>query len=327
MSFIDTREIFGISGEDDFSRLALDIFRYQAEKCEPYNEYISYLGIYVPAVKSVYDIPFLPIEFFKSHKVYCADTEPETVFTSSGTTGSVTSSHYVASLALYEESYRRAFGLFYGVPEEMCIFALLPSYMERTGSSLIVMADGLIKASAGGGFFLNDYGELVVRMNEAAKSGKRIMLLGVSFALWELAEKYIIDLPNLTVMETGGMKGRREEITREELHEILCRSFNVSKIHSEYGMTELLSQAYSDGDGLFTCPPWMKILTRDIYDPLDLMPRGVQGGINVIDLANIYSCSFIETQDMGMVLPDGKFKIAGRIDKSDVKGCNLMVAG
>lgn len=320
------KDILRISTPEEFSSCALAIFRFQAANCEPYAEYISYLDIDPGKVVSVDEIPFLPIEFFKSRRVYSAGTEPEIVFTSSGTTGSVPSCHHLASLAVYEESYMRGFRHFYGDPADYEFFALLPSYLEREGSSLIVMAEGLIRAG-GGGFFLNDYGELVRRMGESARKGKKILLLGVSYALWELAEEYAFDFPGLIVMETGGMKGRREEITRAELHAILKKSFSVDKIHSEYGMTELLSQGYSFGDGVFFAPPWMKVVMRDIHDPFALQHPGVAGGVNIIDLANIYSCSFIETQDLGEVYPDGSFEIKGRIDNSEIRGCNLMVAG
>lgn len=326
-TMIHTDEIFNISTAADFPAAALDIFRFQAEHCAPYREYISHLGVDPVQVDTVGKIPFLPIEIFKSHRVYCGTDEPQTVFTSSGTTGQTPSCHYVASLPLYEESFTKGFELFYGSPQQTALFALLPNYLERSGSSLVYMADRLIRMGDGGGFFLHDHDELLRQLDKAAQDGKNILLLGVSFALWELAEKRRFNHPNLTVMETGGMKGRREEITREELHAILCDSFGVTSIHSEYGMTELLSQGYSAGDGLFRCPPWMKIIIRDTYDPLETLPNGHTGGINVIDLANLYSCSFIETQDLGVGYADGSFRILGRIDKSEIRGCNLMVAG
>jgi hypothetical protein len=235
----------------------------------------------------------------------------------------------VADLSLYEESFTRGFGLFYGDPADWSIFALLPGYLEREGSSLVYMAEGLIRAgvSAGGdgGFFLHDHRALLEAMDRAAAGGRKMLLLGVSFALWELAETHRFRYPRLTVMETGGMKGRREEITRDALHAILRESFGVAAIHSEYGMAELLSQAYSAGEGVFRSPPWMRVLTRDLYDPLDLLPPGRSGGINVIDLANVYSCSFLETQDLGAVFADGSFRVDGRIDRSEIRGCNLLI--
>ena len=233
--------------------------------------------------------------------------------------------HPVADLSLYEESFMRGYRPFYGDPAEYAIFALLPGYLEREGSSLVYMADRLIRAGEGGGFFLRDHPVLLRAMDSAAEKGKKMVLLGVSFALWELAERYRFSYPGLTVMETGGMKGRREEITRGALHAILCDSFGVPTIHSEYGMAELLSQGYSAGDGVFRCPPWMRVLTRDLYDPLERLSCGRPGGIDVIDLANRYSCSFIQTQDRGAVFADGSFRVDGRIDRSEVRGCNLLI--
>lgn len=320
----DPKTIFDIRNDAEFEAAALDIFRFQAAYCAPYKEYISYLDIDPGKISRAGDIPFLPIELFKSHRVYAGQKEPETVFTSSTTTGQIPSRHYVADLSLYEKSFTEGFTRFYGNPAEYTILALLPNYLERSGSSLVYMADRLITAGEGGGFFLNDHQALIRSMEKAAEEGKKTLLLGVSFALWEVAEKYRFDFPGLTVMETGGMKGRREEITREELHAILSHSFGVEKIHSEYGMAELLSQAYSSGEGLFRCPPWMRISVRDTYDPLESVPNGRTGGINIIDLANAYSCSFIETQDLGVLYPDRAFRVQGRIDKSEIRGCNLM---
>ena len=321
------RKIFGIKTERDFEKAALTVFRFQAEHCPPYRTYLQHLEIRPEDVTRIEDIPFLPIELFKSHRVYGGTEEPRLVFTSSGTTGTIPTRHYVAYPELYETSFRRGFELFYGAAEEIALYALLPNYLERTGSSLVYMADRLIACAKGGGFFLHDYESLLEQMEQTAAQGTKILLLGVSFALWELAEKHRFRHPNLIVMETGGMKGRRREIPREELHAILCDSFGVESIHSEYGMTELLSQAYSSGNGVFRCPPWMKVLVRDVHDPLEFLPPGKTGGIDVIDLANLYSCSFIETQDLGTILPDGGFRVAGRIDKSEIRGCNLMVAG
>jgi hypothetical protein len=231
----------------------------------------------------------------------------------------------VADLSLYEESFTRGFRLFYGDPADWTIFALLPNYLERGGSSLVYMAEKLMAAGHGGGFFLHDHDALLRGMEAAAAEGRKILLLGVSFALWELAEKHRFTFPELTVMETGGMKGRRREITREELHGILRGSFGVDRIHSEYGMAELLSQAYSAGEGIFRCPPWMRVRVRDLHDPFETLPDGRTGGVDVIDMANRYSCSFIETQDLGQRYADGSFRIRGRIDRSEIRGCNLMV--
>jgi hypothetical protein len=320
------KTIFDIDGADEFRAAALETFRFQAEHCAPYREYIGWLGVERERVDTLEKIPFLPIEAFKSHRVYSAGSRREqAVFTSSSTGGQRPSRHPVADLSLYEESFTRAFRLFYGDPAQYAIFALLPGYLERTGSSLVFMADRLIRMGHGGGFFLHDHRALLAAMDAAAADGKNLLLLGVSFALWELAEKYRFDYPRLTVMETGGMKGRRREITRGELHAILCESFGVAAIHSEYGMAELLSQAYSDGGGVFRCPPWMRVSVRELYDPLEPLPPGRPGGVDVIDLANRYSCSFVETQDLGTVFADGRFRIDGRIDRSEIRGCNLLV--
>ncbi|MDR0955264.1 MAG: acyltransferase [Rikenellaceae bacterium] len=323
---IDPQSIFSIQNTEEFRSVALEVFRFQAEHCPPYREYVARWGIDPAQVSDIDQIPFLPIEFFKSRDVYAGAKEPQIVFTSSATTGQVPSRHPVADLSIYEQSFSQTFSLFYGDPADYSIFALLPNYLERSGSSLVYMADRLMAMGEGGGFFLHGYSELVRQMEAAAGQGRKILLLGVSFALWELAENYRFSLPGLTVMETGGMKGRRKEITREELHTILCRSFGVEKIASEYGMAELLSQAYSAGEGLFRTPPWMAVRTRDVYDPTCTLPAGRSGGINVIDLANLYSCSFIETQDMGVRYPDGSFRVLGRLDKSEIRGCNLMIS-
>ena len=322
-----TERIFDIRGDGDFNRAALDVFRFQAERCAPYREYISLVDVNPSTVDSVEKIPFLPVEFFKTHRIYCGDHNPEAVFTSSGTTGSVPSRHYVASLELYKTSYETCFRKFYGDPGSMAIFALLPGYLERSGSSLVTMVEGLVKEGTGGGFFLNEHEKMLRLMEHEASAGRKIMLIGVSFALWELAEKQKISFPGVTVIETGGMKGRRREITRAELHAILKESFGVKHIHSEYGMTELLSQAWSAGEGVFHCPGWMKILVRDMHDPLEYLPQGRTGGVNVIDLANVYSCSFISTGDLGTLLPGGGFSVEGRMAGSDIRGCNLMVSG
>ena len=292
-----------------------------------YRTYLSHLGVNPLEIKTVEKIPFLPIRFFRDHTVAVTKGPFETVFTSSGTTGTTPSRHYVADLALYRESFRKTFSLFYGDPSRYCILALLPSYLERQGSSLVHMFDHLIRLSGHplSGFYLHDHARLYDTLMKLKETRQKTLLFGVSFALLDFAEKYELPLMDLIVMETGGMKGRRKEMIREELHARLRASFRVPAIHSEYGMTELLSQAYSQGEGLFRTPPWMRIFIRDSYDPLSLLPTGRSGGINIIDLANIYSCAFIETQDVGRLLPGGTFTVEGRFDHSELRGCNLMV--
>lgn len=316
----EIKDILAIDSGAAFEKAALELFFFQAANCEPYREYLSAIGTDSGTVVRAEDIPHLPIQVFRSRRVYCGPGEPEKVFTSSTTGGDIPSKHYMYSLAGYEETFRTAFSLFYGKPEERSFYALLPGYLEREGSSLVYMADGLIK-SGGGGFFLNDYGELIKRLAEDTKPK---ILLGVSYALWELAEKYAPKLTDTIVMETGGMKGQREELPRDEFHRILTEAFGVGAIHSEYGMAELTSQAYSSGGGIFRAPPWMKVRARDINDPFEMFPPGKQGGINITDLANIHSCAFIQTQDTGTVYEDGSFTVSGRIDRSQTRGCNLM---
>lgn len=318
---IDTKSIFSIATQADFDRMTLEVFRFQAEACTPYREYLELLGIDPAAVECPEQIPFLPIELFKSHRVYCGSNPPQQIFTSSSTTGQTPSRHYVADLRIYEEAFTRSFELFYGPAEQTAIYALLPNYLEREGSSLIYMVEGLIRRG-GGGFYLYDHDALLRDME--AHQGKKI-LLGVSYALWDLAEEQRGALRDVIVMETGGMKGRREELPREEFHRLLCDAFGVQSIHSEYGMAELMSQAYSDGKGIFRTPPWMRICVRDLNDPFRLLPNGATGGINLIDLANLYSCSFLQTQDLGKVYDDGSFRILGRISGSEIRGCNLLV--
>ena len=315
-------DFVSIGSEAEFSDAALALFRFQAERCEPYRRYVELLGIDPADVSCIEDIPFLPIELFKSHTIYCGEGEPEIVFTSSSTTGQTPSRHPMARLSIYERAFTEAFRTFYGAPEQYGIYALLPSYLQRKGSSLIYMADRLIAEAGSGGFYLDEYEKLIADM-EADPKPK--ILLGVSYALWDLAEKYAPKLHNTVVMETGGMKGYREEIPKEEFHRILCEGFGVDHIHSEYGMAELTSQAYSSGKGIFRAPSWMKILVRDINDPFSMLGNGSRGGVNIIDLANIYSCAFIETQDVGRTFADGSFSIEGRIDRSEIRGCNLLV--
>ena len=275
------------------------------------------------------EIPFMPVEFFKSHRIIREGMKAEVIFESSGTTLSTPSQHHVADAALYRESFTRGFRKFYGAPEDLCILALLPSYLERRGSSLVYMMDQLISMSKHpqSGFYLDNLEELSFILQKRKLDGHPTLLLGVSFALLDLAEAYPLELPkNITIMETGGMKGRRKEMVRSELHQALQVAFGFNKIHSEYGMTELLSQAYSYGDGVFRCPPWMDMLVRDPNDPLSLLDDGSPGGINIIDLANLYSCSFIATSDLGRHYGDGTFEILGRFDHSDIRGCNLLVS-
>jgi phenylacetate-coenzyme A ligase PaaK-like adenylate-forming protein len=318
--------LFNISSAKEFNELALAIFRYQATNNPVYGEFLRLLQKNPQHVRQISDIPFLPVELFKSKSVVTGNFSPEQVFTSSGTSGTETSRHLVRDSALYRKSYRRGFEHFYGQPKDYCILALLPSYLEREGSSLIDMAQGLITASGhpDSGFYLNDHKKLSEKLQRLEDSGQHNLLIGVSFALLDLAEQFPQHLPNTIIMETGGMKGRRKELTRNELHNQLKQAFGVSTIHSEYGMTELLSQAYSASDGRFKCPPWMQVLVRQRDDPFAFC-TGKTGGINVIDLANIDSCSFIATSDLGRVESDGSFEVLGRFDYSDVRGCNLMV--
>ncbi|MDR5589294.1 acyl transferase [Christiangramia sp. SM2212] len=318
--------IFEISNNTEFEDVALEVYKHQFHNNTVYREFSSYLNRNPDNVKSITDTPFLPIEFFKSRKIITGNQEPQVTFTSSGTTGTTTSKHHVTDLKLYEQSFLRTFKKFYGDPEEYIFLALLPSYLERQGSSLIYMADHLIKASNNkeSGFYLNDLEALSKKLTELDSVSKKVFLIGVSFALLDLIEKKKFHLENTIVMETGGMKGRRKEMIREELHNHLRKGFGVDAIHSEYGMTELLSQAYSNGAGVFECPSWMKILVRDPEDALTYLPESKTGGMNVIDLANINSCSFIATQDLGRIKND-KIEILGRFDNSDVRGCNLLL--
>jgi phenylacetate-coenzyme A ligase PaaK-like adenylate-forming protein len=322
--------VLQISSEKDFEALALHIFRFQAEENKVYEKYLSILNKKPADIKALHDIPFLPIEFFKTHDVIVqpqtSNLKPQT-FTSSGTTGSEVSKHLVADISIYENSFRKGFEYFYGDVRSYCILALLPSYLEREGSSLIYMMDDLIKSSknTNSGFYLNNIFELAGTLEKLQGENQKTILVGVTYALLDFVEQFKFNYPPLIVMETGGMKGRRKEIVREELHAILCNGFGVDKIHSEYGMTELLSQAYSNGEGIFKTPPWMKVLIRDVNDPLNYLPANKTGGINIIDLVNIYSCSFIATQDFGKLHSDGSFEVLGRFDESDIRGCNLMV--
>jgi phenylacetate-coenzyme A ligase PaaK-like adenylate-forming protein len=321
-----SREIFRLSSPIEFNALALKIFHYQYAENRVYRQFVDFQTDNPQKIKTIQEIPFLPIEFFKSHKIISGEEKEQQVFLSSGTTGMDRSKHFIVDPKLYEESFSNGFKFFYGSPKDYRIFALLPSYLERDGSSLIYMVKKLMDQSGDGqnDFFLDDYQELSNRLK--IKSEKKTLLIGVSFALLEFAEKHPFAFPDETiVMETGGMKGRRREMIREKLHEILCTQFQLKNIHSEYGMTELMSQAYSKGKGVFRSPPWMKILIRDMNDPKSLLRNGKTGGINVIDLANIHSCSFIATMDLGRKLSGEEFEVLGRFDNSDIRGCNLMV--
>ena len=324
---MEQNAIFDIRTENEFLIQALRTFKFQYTNNSVYRTFCEYLNVDPTTIKSLEQIPFLPIEFFKSKSVVSSTRPEEIIFTSSGTTGNATSKHFVTDLSLYEQSYRKAFNQFYGDIKDYCVVALLPSYLERTGSSLIYMVEDLIKKSnhPKSGFFLNEYAQLYQLLLELQKTETKILIIGVSFALLEFIEQYQLSLRNTIVMETGGMKGRRKEIVRQELHQLLTAGFGVNEIHSEYGMTELLSQGYSKGNGIFDCPTWMKILVRDTEDPLTFQKKGKTGGVNVIDLANINSCSFIATQDLGKINDDGTFEIIGRFDNSDIRGCNLMV--
>jgi phenylacetate-coenzyme A ligase PaaK-like adenylate-forming protein len=358
-------KIFEVN-EENFEALALEVFNFQYENNPVYRDYLQALGISPLSVQSIEQIPFLPIRFFKSHEVKTSLFEPQSVFESSGTTGSIKSRHFVKDLSLYDDCLAKGFEFFYGSVKDWCVIALLPSYLERKNSSLVYMAEKLIQLSEHpqSGFYLNEYEQLFAVLNELENQQQKILLIGVTFALLDFAEKYSLPLKHTVVIETGGMKGRREEMVRQEVHDILKKSFSLNNIHSEYGMTELLSQAYSKGEGIFVCPPWMKVLVRDDEDPLSVQSLVVSreslvgssefriqssefrvgssdqvnrlttndsrlttftGAINIIDLVNIYSCSFISTDDVGKLYPDRSFEVLGRMDGSDLRGCSLMV--
>ena len=323
----DISRLFQIRSVADFEKLALESFHYQISRNEVYKKYTSLINKN-ENVNDLRSIPFLPISFFKTHKVITKNKSEAIVFTSSGTAGEEFSSHYVCDEKLYCESFLNSFEIHYGNIKNYCVLALLPSYLERNGSSLVYMVNELIKRTdcSDSGFFIHNLKEVSDILANYNNGHKKVLLLGVSYALLDLAEKYSMPLSdNIIIMETGGMKGKRKELTRNELHNFLCEKFGKSEIHSEYGMTELLSQAYSKGKGFYTCPPWMQIVIRDIYDPFTFLENGKTGGINVIDLANRYSCSFIETQDIGRLNKDGTFEVLGRMEDSPVRGCNLLV--
>jgi hypothetical protein len=324
-----TEEIFSVTDSQLFEAAALKIFRLQAAECPVYREYLKLLGSDAGSIGDIFSVPFMPVSFYRDHNVFTGDGSPERVFTSSGTAGMRRSHHSVRSLALYDQSLERTFRLFYGDPSGYAIMGLLPSYLEREGSSLIYMVNRLMTLSGNnsGGFFLDDHGALMKAVDTARLSGLRVLLIGVTFALLDMAEIHPADLSDAIIMETGGMKGRRREMIRDEVHEIIMEAFRVTSVHSEYGMTELLSQAYSSGEGLFRSPPWMKVLIRDSHDPMTHSDAaGTAGGISVIDLANIWSCSFLATSDLGRMHEGGLFEVQGRFDESDLRGCNLLVS-
>ncbi len=331
-------KIFNVS-EKDFEQLALDQFYFQYENNKVYRDYVNAIKVDVQAIDSLTRIPFLPIRFFKSHQVVSTWFSPEEIFESSGTTGSINSKHFVKEIELYRESFVKGFELFYGPATDWCIIGLLPSYLERQNSSLVYMVNELIKMSGNdnSGFYLDEFENLFNLLQKLAGQNQKTLLIGVTFGLLDFSEAFSSSFypglfKELTIMETGGMKGRRSEMIRQEVHDVLKKSFKVPVIHSEYGMTELLSQAYSTGEGIFKCPPWMKVFTRDELDPLSIYKPGdnhnsssVKGILNIIDLANIYSCSFIATDDAGKVFPEGRFEVLGRTDNSDMRGCSLML--
>lgn len=320
-------DIFSIQTTKEFHKMAMKVFRHQFEHNEVYQKYCSLVHRTPYNVHHLSEVPFLPIDFFKTKDIRSSNDPVAITFTSSGTTGQVTSKHHVTDLSLYERSFRKAFSKFYGLIENYVVLALLPSYLEREGSSLIYMVQDFIKQSQhpDSGFYLNNYEELAQKLKELEAEGQHILLIGVTYALLDLIESFKFNLKNTIVMETGGMKGRRKEMIREELHQMLTQGLGVSEIHSEYGMTELLSQAYSLGKGFFECPPWMDVLIRDTEDPFSLIDYGKTGGINVVDLANYNSCSFIATQDLGRKHENFTFEILGRFDFADIRGCNLMM--
>lgn len=316
--------------EQGFEALSLEVFRYQYQANPVYKSYVDALAVDPAQIRDIGQIPFLPIRFFKSHAVMSGDFEPEAVFESSGTTTTVNSRHYVNDASLYKESFTKGFELFYGTATDFCIIGLLPSYLERNNSSLVYMVNELITQCNHplSGFYLNEHEKLVAVIQQLEKQKQPALLIGVTFALLDLAEKFSMPLQHTIIMETGGMKGRRKEMIRAEVQEVLKQAFHVPVIHSEYGMTELLSQAYSKGNGIFNCPPWMKVLLRDEEDPLYVrncpVNGHITGAINVIDLANIHSCSFIATDDAGRLYPGGSFEVLGRLDNSDLRGCSLL---
>ena len=318
---------FQVRTDEDFNALALELFHLHAASNPVYRAFLKGLGRDPTSVKTVRAIPHLPISAFRNHAVLLDGLAPAITFTSSGTTADRTSSHHVPWPGLYERSFLTSFQSAYGDPDGWRIIALLPAYLERPGSSLVYMAEALVKASGDplSGMYLYQYAEVAELLRRSETEGRKTLLLGVTFALLDLAEQHPQPLGNTVIMETGGMKGRRPELVREDLHRILKDAFGVEHIHSEYGMTELLSQAWSQGEGIYRCPPWMRVTTRDPNDPFAPLPVGRTGGIDIIDLCNIASCPFLSTQDLGRVQNDGSFEVLGRFDHSDLRGCNLLM--
>ncbi|MBR5863804.1 MAG: acyltransferase [Alistipes sp.] len=319
---IDSDKIVAIASQEEFVAAALEVFHFQAQRCAPYKQYIELLGIDPQEVKSLEQIPFLPIELFKTHDIYCGDHAPEKIFTSSNTGSTVASRHMMSDLKVYEQAFFSSFEQFYGDVKGWSIYGLLPNYLQREGSSLVYMVDRMISRSGSGGFYLDEYEKLIADM---AADPKPKILLGVSYALWDLAEQYAPKLADTIVMETGGMKGKREELPKAEFHKILTQAFGVEKIHSEYGMAELTSQGYSAGNGIFRAPAWMRVVVRDVNNPLQTLSAPARGAVNIIDLMNLSSCAFIATQDVGRTFADGSFAIDGRLSGADIRGCNLLV--
>jgi len=319
---------FGIKSDEDFELMAIEMFHWQYLHNGVYKQWVDLLGTNIQEVKFLEHIPFLPIEFFKSHEITSSAVNTNSIrFTSSSTTSQIPATHVVTDITLYEQSFTKTFNLFYGNPCDYCILALLPNYLQRSGSSLVYMCDKLIQSSRHplSGFFLDDINELTNRIHQLNASKQKTLLIGVSYALMDLCDLQIQLGDNFIVMETGGMKGTRREFLKPELHDYLKNGFNIKEIHSEYGMTELLSQAYSKGDGLFRSPPWLRFFIREVDDPIKLRTDGRTGGINVIDLANINSCCFIATKDLGRINEENQLELMGRFDQSDVRGCNLML--
>lgn len=330
---MNPKEIFSIKTKDQFVKKTLDVFRFQSLHNPVYKKYIEQIGIVNPGeIKNILKIPFLPIEFYKRHKIISSSEKTPIVFFSSGTSGMERSKHYVQHVSIYQKSFCKCFELFYGNIKQYALLAMLPGYYENKNSSLIYMMMELIKQTKNkySGFYNTKDDNIIQVIHFLLENKQKVILFGVSFALLEFSLSFASHVGkrnkknNLLVIETGGMKNKQKEMTRSELHKILCERFKVKKIHSEYGMTELLSQAYSKGNGIFKCPPWMRVFVRDVNDPYRILPPKKTGALNIIDLANIYSCSFIATQDLGKLYSDGSFEVLGRMDNSDMRGCNLM---
>ena len=319
--------IFSIQSDQQFNLAALKLFNYQTSATAIYKRFVELLKFKHTGIQHYSQLPFLPVSLFRNHVITDQQTQPKFYFASSGTTGQISGRHYIYDMSLYEESLMRGFEKFYGDPAQYCILALLPSYLEQSHSSLVYMFEKLIKAGGHphSGFYLNNLGELHLKLKSLQLRNQKVFIIGVTYALMDLFEKFPLNLPEAIIMETGGMKGRRKEVIRTELHQYLQNKTSATTIHSEYGMTEILSQAYSNGEGVFSCPPWMKVVIRDLQDPLYNLPPGQTGTINIIDLANIHSCAFIATQDLGRMVDESRFEVLGRMDNSEWRGCNLMI--